>query len=438
MFFRIVYDIVLTLVFVAFSTGVLARALVSEGRVRENLRTALAELSQRFGYGYRDTFSLWARPVYWIHAASAGEIVAARPLIENIIRLEPDSTVLVTTVTRAGFKMANSIKEVHVVSYLPIDISWVIRRFLKRIRPRLLILLESEFWPNLITLTKSSGAAVVVVNNQMSDRSYRKNSRLRHLWLSIAKNIDKFCVQSVRDRERLMALGIAPNNVVVTGNMKYDSVVTGSDNRHVWAALRDELKLKEEDIVFVAGSTHDNEEELLLQAFQDLRTRFPRLVLLLAPRHVERCAEVVKLFEKNNVDFVRRTSINERDPERDRVILLDTLGELSMMYKLADVVFVGGSFVPVGGHNILEPAAVGKAILFGPHMFNFVDTCKLFLERQAAIQVENIEQLVFEVDKLLNDPEKLTKLGENARQIVEENRGAVNKTLEVIREVINP
>lgn len=423
----LIYNVVIFFAFLIYIPVIIWR-MVFQGKYRSHF-------AQRFGYlGKDEAEKLTGRPVIWMHAVSVGETVAASPVAAELKRRYPFSTLVFTTVTDTGQAVARKvIKGADVFSYLPIDLPWSVRRFVKTVKPDILVLTESEFWPNVIRITKQGGGRVILANGRISDRSFKRYRYLGPIWRQTLSNIDRFCMQSDQDVDRILTLGADKTRVVNTGNTKFDQLPPASGAEKT-SELKKEFGLTERDVVWVVGSTHPGEEEQILEAYQELRAEFPDLVLVLAPRHIERTDEIAKLSEARGMKTVRRTRIKERNSEEHRVILLDTIGELTTVYQIADIVFVGGSLITRGGHNILEPASVGKPVLFGPHMFNFVDITRLMLENNAAIQVQDSNSLARKLRELLKDEDERKALGERARSVVEKNRGASMRIVDVVGE----
>ncbi len=371
----------------------------------------------------------------WIHAVSVGEIMAMRGLIEKLRRSYPLKNFVISTVTPTGNKIACSLaKEGDFVTYLPLDLSFILQRVIKKINPCIFIIAETEIWPNLITALYKSGIPIAVLNTRISDRSFRGYSVVKCLLKPILNKITIFCAQSENDCSKLIALGVSLDKIKVTGNMKFDQTLTQALDT---ADYKKRLGLKEGERLFVAGSTHPGEEGILLNAFRELLNKFPNLRLLLAPRHPERAYEVYSLVKRFGFKPQRVSLLSPEMPPNDVVFILDTVGELVTFYALCDVAFVGGSLVKKGGQNILEPASVEKPVIFGPYMFNFRDIAQAFLNNRGAFQVHGQKDLVARVSELLGDHQKAAQLVKHAREIILNNRGATDKNVALVREFIS-
>lgn len=367
------------------------------------------------------------RPI-WVHAVSVGEAMAARRLIAELRRLFPEKRLAISTVTPTGNKIAKELAgESDLVFYLPLDFSFIVRRVVRKIKPSLFIAVETEFWPNLISRLYEERIPTAVVNARISDSSFRGYSAGRFFIRPILLKINLFLAQTNVDAQRLMALGVSGNRIRITGNMKFDnSLPARSGSANSGDALR-VLGLSEKDVLIVAGSTHKGEEEIIVTAYKDLLGARAHLKLLIAPRHPERVPEVAKIIAAKGLKSLNISELGDnaagRMPE-DCVFILDSVGRLVSYYALADIVFVGGSLVKKGGQNIIEPAALGKAVLCGPHMFNFRDIYDLFIRNKAIISVSGSAQLKAEIELLLSDEERRLSIGRMAREVVSQNQGA--------------
>jgi 3-deoxy-D-manno-octulosonic-acid transferase len=342
-------------------------------------------------------------------------------------------------VTATGNRIAKGIAGPgDLVTYLPLDFSFTVRGVLNKVNPCLFIIAETEIWPNLIRCLFRKNIPVILVNGRVSDASFRGYCAIRFLLKPVLRRISLFCVQSGRDQQRLEYLGAAPDRIRVTGNMKFDiqePLVLKTD--HLL-----HLGLRPEERLLAAGSTHPGEEEIILNAYKDLLTEFSYLRLLIAPRHPERARDIEKLVLKYGFHpvFISTFGRTAHDPStalgagarRTTVFILDTIGALIHYYALADIIFVGGSLVKKGGHNILEPASLGKPIIFGPHMFNFRDIADLFLMHQAALQIDGRDGLKGALRGILVSTPKAEALAIKSRQLVSVNRGATGKNMGLI------
>jgi 3-deoxy-D-manno-octulosonic-acid transferase len=322
--------------------------------------------------------------------------------------------------------------------FLPLDWKWSVSRALDRIRPSLLVIAETELWPNLLRAAREHGTRIVLVNARISDRSFRRYQRVRGFMRRVLANLDRICAQTDLDGERFRSLGAAPDRVVVAGNLKFDFDPPRLGDFP--ALLRKGLEAASRQPVVVAASTMPGEEALLLPAWTEIQRRYPKALLILAPRHPARFAEVAALLRGLRFEFVARTNLqtDQRGIASQLasagILLLDTIGELAAIFELADVVLMGGSFVATGGHNLLEPAFWVKPIIFGPHMENFRDLARLFLESGASLQVADAEKLGAATLGVLDDPSRARRLGEAARAVLDRERGATGHVVEQLKE----
>jgi 3-deoxy-D-manno-octulosonic-acid transferase len=382
-------------------------------------------LSERLGF-YRTAPA--ARPSVWVHAVSVGETLAALPIVQELRRLHPELPVVLTTVTATGARVATErLRGLAVHRYFPLDLPGPVRRAIGAIQPRCLIVLETELWPNLLRALGARGVPVMIANGRISDRSFRRYRRVRRLMTSMLGTITLFGMQSAEDARRIIALGALPERVVVTGNVKTDAGPDES-NAAIWRRL---FGLESEQPVWIAGSTHRGEDQLVLEAHARALGIDPRLTLVVAPRHPERADEVARLIRSRGWPVARRSELPMRRAP-DTVILIDTVGELAQIYHVADFVFVGGSLVPAGGHNVLEPASKRKPVLFGPHTSNFRESAQLLLDSGGGAVAHDGEELARLVSRLAGDPALRTTMGAAGAAAVMTRQGAVGKTLDLI------
>ncbi len=373
------------------------------------------------------------RPCYWFHAVSVGEVLLLRPLVRALARRRPNWDIVISTTTTTGLAVARQTYPDLVTFYAPLDFSWSTRRAVARIRPTVLALVELELWPNLIRAAKCSGAKVAIINARLSTRSYRGYRRLKPLLRSTLGRIDAVAAQAADCARRFVDLGIPGDRVRVTGSVKYDGLESDRNNART-RALRELLGLSPADLVFVAGSTMEGEEEAALAAYTAARHHHPRLRLILVPRHAERFDAVARWLEQQGEVVLRRSRLQGPPPRkpsgRPPVILIDTIGELGAVWGLADVAFVGGSLRPGrGGQNMMEPAAYGASVIFGPHTANFQETVEQLLSRQAARRVADAEELARGLLADLDDPEAAAARGAAGRTLVLAQNGAASRTL---------
>jgi 3-deoxy-D-manno-octulosonic-acid transferase len=372
----------------------------------------------------------------WLHAVSVGEVLAVSRLVKELDAALPDAAVAVSTTTRTGQALAREHFGLKRVFYCPLDLPWAVRAYLNALQPKMLVLAETEFWPNLLNGCFRRGIPVVVVNARISNRSWPRYKMLRSLWRPLLSRLRCLLAQSETDAQRLRAIGCAAERVTVSGNLKFDVRVAEE------AGSTEFLRRHAGGLRFVvAGSTHEGEEEALLDAWKRVLQREPRLVLVLAPRHPERFSAVAKLCEERGFSCIRRTDWQmnpqgePRPLEPGEIVLLDTIGELASVYSLASVAFVGGSLGAAGGHNPLEPAQFGVPIAMGTHYANFTAITDL-LRRADAVRIARKEELAEVFAELLHDRTQAEAMGARARRVFEEQAGATERCVAAIREVL--
>jgi 3-deoxy-D-manno-octulosonic-acid transferase len=384
--------------------------------------------SARFGLG-----RTIAGSSIWVHAVSVGEVQAAVPLIEALLKRFPSIPLVLTTVTPTGRGRAQALFGERVdVRYVPIDLPGSVRRFFERVRPRLAVILETEIWPNLYHRCGRLGVPLVLASARISPRSVPSYRRLAGLFRETLSHGIFIAAQSAEDAERFVSIGASPTRTHVVGNIKFDFGYP-SDMAARGHELRRSLGVHRP--VWVAGSTHAKEEDAVLAAHALIRKRFPDALLVLVPRHPPRFPEVAAAMRKLEVSFVSRTRGEAVSPDT-QVFLLDTLGELPPFYAAGDVAFVGGSLVPIGGHNLLEPAALGLPIVAGPHNFNSAGIAKMLVERGAVRLVHDAAGLASVVSELLADPEARALMGASGKQAVDDNRGAVARLMQFLEPLL--
>ncbi len=379
------------------------------------------------------------RPI-WIHAVSVGEVMAIRELVDGLRLTYPNKNLVISTVTATGNKIAKNItKERDFVIYLPLDFSFIIRKVIDKINPSLFIIAETEIWPNLISYLYKKNIPVIVLNGRISDKSFKGYLIIKFLLKSLLNKISMFCVQTNRDCQRLIALGVLSTKIKVTGNMKFDTTDYTDKKIMDYTDYRQKLGLVSDNRLLVAGSTHPGEEKIILNIYKELLIKISSLRLLIAPRHPERSKEIEKIaikygFNPQRISQLTIPSAAEGQANKGQTIfILDTIGQLMNYYAIADIVFVGGSLVKKGGHNILEPAVLGKPILFGPDMFNFSDIADLFIAAKAALLVYNQEELKVKIKELLIDKTLALNLGQKAKELISKNRGSTERNINLIK-----
>lgn len=366
----------------------------------------------------------------WLHAVSVGEAMAAAPLTRELSRRRPDVPLLVSTTTETGRAVALQRIVASRFVFFPVDLGCSVRPALARLRPRAVLLMETELWPNFLATCAGRGIPCVLVNGRISPRSFPRYRLVRAVFRPVLGNVRLFCMQSQADADRILALGAPPERVYVTGNLKYDLPTLGRGEAP--ERLRAALALTPNCRLIVAGSTHRGEEEALLDAFQQLRSSRAGVALLLAPRHPERLDEVERLVQRRGMACRRRSRLPGEGPVADGVVLLDTMGELATLYSTAAAVFIGGSLIPHGGQNLLEPAAWSRPVIHGPHMGNFLEMRERFRSAGAAIEVADGPGLREALARLLDDPLLADRMGAAGRSIVEANRGATARTADLV------
>lgn len=365
----------------------------------------------------------------WVHAVSVGEVQASAPLIQRLLNAHPQLPVLVTTTTPTGSARLRELLGDHVQHvYAPYDVPMVVQRFLDVTQPRLALFMETEVWPNILMQCRRRGIPTVLANARMSQRSASGYARLGGLSRETFANLDLVAAQAQADAERFIALGVSENQVVVTGSIKFDARLPPSLEEQAAVLKRD---WGADRPVWIAASTHEGEEEQILAAQERILTQVPEALLVLVPRHPERFARVEALVHRHNLNLIKRSE-NLPCNSTTRVFLGDSMGELPMFFAAADVAFVGGSLVPHGGHNLLEPAACGVPVITGPHVFNFTRIADMLLEQEAAVQVNDTDELIDKVADWLSDASRRTRIGENGRRVVEQNRGALERLVELV------
>ena len=370
--------------------------------------------------------------VIWVHAVSVGEVIAVSRLVEQMRRSLPGRRVLMTTTTDTGQELARKRFGAENVFYFPMDFAFAIRPYLRALQPELIVLAETEFWPNFLRLSHASGARVAVVNARISDRSWPDYRRFRWALRRMLKHVDLFVAQTQEDCVRLQSIGADVERVQVTGNLKFD--INPVSPPAIVESLRRALAAEGAGPVLVCGSTVEDEEALLLKAFENLRVAHPRAVMILAPRHPERFNEVAALLQSLQMRSYRRSAW-AGESLAGGVLLMDTIGELSAVYELADVAFVGGSLVPRGGHNIIEPAQYGVAIVVGNHTENFRDIVALFQSRDAVRVVGMAELPLVLMELLANEPERRA-LGQRAQATLRSQMGATPRTVKALQKLL--
>ncbi len=391
-------------------------------------------LRERFGYLSEERLQLLQnRKVLWIHAVSVGETRAAEPLLKEFRQRYPEHLLLLTNVTESGHAMGMENQNVDCCMFFPFDFSWVVRRILKVINPDLVVIVETEIWPNFVHQANLLEIPLVLVNGRISDRSYPRYRFFRPLLRSVLQYFSAFCMQSQLDSERIGQLGAESLRVRNTGNLKFDHELRNLSDDEV-QALQASFCLPDDLPIFVAGSTHAGEESQLLEVYQALLEQDRQLGLVLIPRHPERCREVQSLLAEKGIEYRLRSGLEAGQPvlTSGQVLLVDTLGEVLDLYAVSDLVFVGGSLVPIGGHNLLEACLLGKPVLFGPHVQNFRVISEKLIRAGAGVKVMNQRELIKQSAVMLDDPIRRRAMGQAGSSLIAENAGATERTMDFI------
>ena len=399
-------------------------------------RKYIGSLTQRMGR-LPVSFNLDGDESIWIHAVSVGEAMMVRALVGDLRERYPHLKLFLSTTTLTGQQIAKRIQGVDGVFFFPFDLPIFVNRTLRLVRPSLFIMMETEIWPNLLRRCRKLGVKTILVNGRISSRSYPRYRLARVFFRHVLSDIDRLCMQSDESARRIIDIGAEAARVTVTGSLKFDSLETPAmaAGRGASRVLR-YFRISAGRPVFIAASTFKGEEAAVLDAFAVVRRAAPGALAVIAPRKPERFGEAEALARAEGLRVVRRSALAVDAEPRADVVILDSMGELAHLFQVATVVFVGGSLVAQGGHNILEPAVHGKPIVFGPHMENFAEISETFLQNQAAIQVPDNASLTEVVARLMRDPVERARLGAAARALVEANRGAKDRTLAAVAEIL--
>ena len=426
----VLYNILLT-VAAALALPYYGAKILFTGKYRQSI-------GPKFGFNRPDLYdAMKGAPRIWVHAVSVGEVTAAAPIMAALRADFPDACLVLSTGTETGQEMARGlIPEATAIIYYPLDLPHVVRKVIRGVRPDVFVLTETELWPNFLQACRNQGVRVVMVNGRFSPRSFHKYHRTRFFWKEILKDIDEIGVISEIDASRAQAIGMAPEKIHVLGNAKYDGLAA-----KVSPALREEtarrLHMAAGERILVAGSTHEGEETVVLEVFRKLLAVYPDFRLILVPRHVERAGDAMNIVRQYGFDRLSLSQIDQgRTMQDEKVLVVDKIGELFKIYSLATVVYCGGSLVPRGGQNILEPAAWGKVVFYGPAMEEFRDEKILLEAAGAGIPVTDGDDLADKMLALLQTPEVLAGKGEAAGRVVAANRGASRRYAALIKDVL--
>jgi 3-deoxy-D-manno-octulosonic-acid transferase len=366
-----------------------------------------------------------SRPI-WVHAVSVGEVMAAHPMIRELKKKYPGRSLILSTVTVTGnFTARQRVPEADAVFYFPFDYPWIVRKVINRINPIVVLVAETELWPNFFRHLRKRGIPSAVINGRISPHSYKNYLKFKRFFTKVFSHVDLFCMQSDADAVRIKEIGATPDTVIVTGNLKFDQKIP--------ARQQNPITLRPSRKVITAGSTHRGEESALIEIFTKLREKFPDLLLIIAPRHPERFDEVAGIINKAGYECKRRSRLSG---EVKDVLLLDTIGELRSFYGICDIAFVGGSLVKVGGHNLLEPAAMKKPVIFSRYMFNFKEISEALIISGGGIMVRDKEELYVQMLNLLSDEELARRIGDRAFSVIAANSGAAKKTIDAVSRFI--
>lgn len=396
-------------------------------------RKYLDRWPQRFGYGLKIadlSHSAADQPRIWIHAVSVGEVNAAIPLVNKLREGFPEFLIVLTTMTPTGARQVSECLGDRIIHcYLPYDYPGSVKRFVRNVKPSIAIFMETEIWPNYLAFCAKKQISIVLANTRLSEKSYRGYRNFKQLVSTSLGYVDEIAAQAQMDAGRLIKLGARKEAVHITGNIKFDMVV---DNETRQNALNLRSRVGTQRPIWIAGSTHPGEEQQVLNAHAGIKRDCPDVLLILVPRHPERSGELLRMCTGRGFKTILQTNLKDALPNETSIMIGNTMGELPMLICTSDAAFIGGSLVPVGGHNILEAAAVGVPVIFGPHMFNFQKIANQILAQGAGLQVEDAGELAETVSKLLNDPALRENYGIEGRRFVEDNQGSVEKVFALV------
>ncbi|MDH4222658.1 MAG: 3-deoxy-D-manno-octulosonic acid transferase [candidate division Zixibacteria bacterium] len=417
----LIYDLLYTIAFILLFPYLILRGLIGGHGILERLGKIPAP---------KDPGS----HLIWFHASSVGEIKALAIILPKLSKVKPDLSFVVSVMTKTGKKQAQqSLPQADFIFYLPLDFPFLQKKIFRKLNPRLLGLVETELWPNLIRQAKIRKTKLCLINGRLSEKSFRRYLKLRSFFYLVLSCFDQFLMQSPEDAQKLWDLGGAKEKTKVVGNLKFDRTLLGINDPDK-ATLRKSLGLSSDDRLITAGSTHPDEEKIILSVYKRLKPEFKELVLLIAPRHLSRIGEIEELLLEQKLDFIRK-SFKKKD-DKPEVILLDTMGELEKLYSISEIAFVGGSLVPIGGHNILEPASYGVPTLFGPYMDNFKAAANLLLSAGGGIMVKDQEELYQKIYMLLENTNLRNQLGIKSKETLLSQTGTSDKTVQLLLDLL--
>ncbi len=426
----LLYNMVLFLLALPLLPCYLLAALL-RGKTRQGI-------PERFGYyGPGRLSPLAGKKVLWIHAVSVGETRAAISLVKALKKRFPDYALAITNVTETGHKVTRAIPEVDLALFFPYDFPWTIERVYRQLKPELVVIVETEIWPNFIRTARLHNIPIILVNGRISDRSFPRYRRLRFFLEPVLNQFSLLCMQSPLDSERVLALGALPNRVKTTHNLKFD-MGTGELGQIEASRIKQKFFLPVDAKIWVAASTHAGEEDQVIEVYQRLLQRDASLLLILVPRHPERCRAVGELLAARKIPFVLRSELqkNSAPLTPGMILLVDSIGEVLSFYSVSNLIFVGGSLVPVGGHNVLEASLLKKPVVFGPHMHNFKEISRLLIEAGGGLSVSDKDDLYKRAAYLLANPEYGREMGERGYGLLKEHRGATEQTLQAIVQIL--
>ncbi|CCU81055.1 3-deoxy-D-manno-octulosonic-acid transferase [Halanaerobium saccharolyticum subsp. saccharolyticum DSM 6643] len=393
-------------------------------------------LKERFAFYDQNLDLLFpANQVIWIQAASAGETLAAQKLTSEIRKKYPEARIIFSTMTASGKSLAKKkIEGADLIIYLPFDLNWVVKKAVNKFKPDLFIMIETELWPNLIKALDQQGTQIMLASGRISDDSFGQYKILGSLLEDMLNRIDIFSMQHREAAEKINELGAAEDHICINGNLKYDLDLK-PPTKEQYLAKKEMLKINDKTKVLVAGSTHQGEEEIILNLYQQLKAEFNQLKILIAPRYVERREELLSLCQDKEIAAVLYSELKRNEillAEDTDIIIVDTMGELAQLYFYSDLVFIGGSLIDRGGHNVIEAAARAKVVLFGQSMYNFKEERDFLLENEVGFEVENSDDFFEKCYQLLANDEYRKQRAEKAAELIDKNRGSVRKQLQLI------
>jgi len=372
----------------------------------------------------------------WIHAVSVGETMAAMSLVKKLKEKHTNIEIIFSTTTLTGNNTAKQkLPEVDSIIYFPLDFSWAVKRVLKKVMPDLCVLIETEIWPNFLRLSRKANIPVIISNGRLSENSCRGYMKLGAIIKRILQDITIFSMQSESDAKRIKEIGAPADRVVVTGNLKFDQAVI-SARKVDSISVSETFRIPQKKFKLVFASTHKGEHDILIEVFSELQKEFKDIFLIIAPRHPERFSEVDALLKAKGLNYVRRSWLVDAHQNKHDILLLDSVGELYMIFAACDLVFMGGSLVPTGGHNLLEAAVFDKPVIFGPYMHNFRDIAGIILESEAGIQIKDKDELMKKLKSLLSARSEVIRMGENCHRVFEKNLGATERNAGIIEKLL--